>query len=509
MERDRYPISVRVVGVMHKEKKKMYLVSALWSDQNEIVVYRTFRDFQKLHKQLKKMFPTDKLKKSDRVIPKFPDKKEKSNPHVKSAARSLVRLKCLQKYCDDLLSCDPRVCQCTDLIQFFHPTQQDLQPDFTKNSVMVMPSEDEKNTLNSGNVTKPFVTETYCCVAAYETKDTKNKPFKVAPEEKVDVLIKDKGGWWLVENEAKQMAWFPAPYLEKLDDSGDEDELDGSIQRGERYTAIKNYAATKSDEISVSMGAVVEVLQESDNGWWLIRYKEKAGYIPSSYLRPYNYPHIRMTPSHLEPPNSPRLQIPSMGQQFSRSQENLLAMPSSRPSSPRLLKPESKQMSRSLNVLNAHSPTQSIVVPNYTRNHSNGSRHDHELPTITVQMDDDEEEDVLSRSLGNYSQRSFDSSSDFSLSDSVSSCGGSFLNLSVTEDLHHPSRSPQSPKSTHLSPTHGGRLMPSISDPNLYKSPASPKVPPRPKPQQIMTRCTTVTRKNAAKGNESVAITEM
>lgn len=27
----------------------MYMVSVLWSDQNDIVVYRTFRDFQKLH----------------------------------------------------------------------------------------------------------------------------------------------------------------------------------------------------------------------------------------------------------------------------------------------------------------------------------------------------------------------------------------------------------------------------------------------------------------------------
>lgn len=45
-----------------------------------------------------------------------------------------------------------------------------------------------------GNVSQPFVTETYRCVAQYETKDTKNKPFKVAVDEKVDVLIKDKAG---------------------------------------------------------------------------------------------------------------------------------------------------------------------------------------------------------------------------------------------------------------------------------------------------------------------------
>ena len=45
-----------------------------------------------------------------------------------------------------------------------------------------------------GNVTQPLVTETYRCFASYETKDTKNMPFKVAVDEKVDVLIKDKSG---------------------------------------------------------------------------------------------------------------------------------------------------------------------------------------------------------------------------------------------------------------------------------------------------------------------------
>ncbi|CAF87705.1 unnamed protein product [Tetraodon nigroviridis] len=72
METQRYPISARLVGVLHKEKSKvgahksqvglfharfnqqlcplqMYMTSVLWSDHNEIVVYRTFQDFRKMH----------------------------------------------------------------------------------------------------------------------------------------------------------------------------------------------------------------------------------------------------------------------------------------------------------------------------------------------------------------------------------------------------------------------------------------------------------------------------
>ena len=47
---------------------------------------------------------------------------------------------------------------------------------------------------HAGIVTHPFVTQTYRCVEAYETKDTKNRPFKVTVDEKLDVLIKDPAG---------------------------------------------------------------------------------------------------------------------------------------------------------------------------------------------------------------------------------------------------------------------------------------------------------------------------
>ncbi|KAJ0041742.1 hypothetical protein NL108_007366 [Boleophthalmus pectinirostris] len=505
MDPQTYPISLRLTGVMHKEKKKMYLVSVLWSDQNEIVVYRTFKDFEKLHVSKPPTLSRNPnyLDLHDFILPETNEEVECRGQ--KTPTKSLVRLKFLQKYCNELLRCDPRVCQCTDLVQFFHPNKQDLQPEFSSNRQVISYN---KNNMyltkdgRGGNVTKPFVTETYRCVAAYETKDTKNKPFKVAADENIDVLIKDKAGWWLIENDEKQMAWFPAPYLEKLE-ADSEDEIDGSTQKGKRllYTAIKSYKATKDDEITVIIGAVVEVLQKPENGWWFVRYKEKAGYIPSIYLQPYNYPHIQLTPSLPARQNSLNLEVPSLGQhpQFSHSQGNLLEMPSSRPSSPHLLQPESKKKSRSLNILPASSPAPLAVVP--ASNVTNGSVHRHPPPTITIEMDDDDEG---GRSINIYSQGSFDSESDFSFSDDLScSSGSSSLNLSSTEDGPSFRHTPPPPNSNHLSPSTGARMMSSVSDPNLYKGPTSPKVPPRPRPQQILTRCTTITRKNAAKGSNT------
>lgn len=63
---------------------------------------------------------------------------------------------------------------------------------------MVMPSDESLgrsiNPKSDASVTQPFVTQTYRCIAPYETKDTKNRPFKVEVGEAVDVLIKDQAG---------------------------------------------------------------------------------------------------------------------------------------------------------------------------------------------------------------------------------------------------------------------------------------------------------------------------
>ncbi|XP_039978276.1 NADPH oxidase organizer 1a [Xiphias gladius] len=517
MEAQRYPISVRLIGVMHKEKSKMYMTSVLWSDQNDIVVYRTFLDFKKMHKQMKKRFQkTSKLKKSERIIPKFQDKKMKRGGRRKGPTKSLVRLKFLQKYCNELLSCNPQVGQSADLIQFFQPKDQDLQPEFAKNSIMIMPSDDEIGADaghgNGGNVTQPFVTETYRCVAPYETKDTKNKPFKVAVDEKVDVLIKDKAGWWLVESEDKRMAWFPAPYLEKLDDDeeGDEDDIDETPERA-LYTSIKNYKATKDDEISISIGAVVEVLQKSDNGWWLVRYSGKAGYIPSMYLRPYKYPQIRMTTNHQNQCVSSALPLPTSmlgrSHELSRSQGDMLQLP----------QPDSKPRSHSLSILSEQLPpwsAPSTSAASVSTAPATGKR----APPPTIKVEIVGEEEPRGTTARADSDASFvsssGSSSDISLSDDFStSSANSSLNLSrsATDERLCLSHTPPATLGNRLSPTSGleGKIIPSVSDPNLYKGPTTPKVPPRPRAQEILTRCSTVTRKNAARGGASPTQTEI
>ncbi|KAG7265370.1 hypothetical protein CRUP_004458 [Coryphaenoides rupestris] len=535
MDDQRYPISVRLIGVMHKEKDKTYITSVLWSDKNEIVT--------------------------------------KGGGQKKGTSRSVLRLKILEKYCEELLSCDPWVTQSPDLVRFFHPTAQDLNPEYVSNSIMVMPSDDvivgegkQDRTHSTGNVIQPIVTESYRCVASYETKDTKNKPFKVALDESVDVLIKDKAGWWLVENEDKRLAWFPAPYLEKVDEDGDdvdgEDETDSPTGIGALYTAVKSYKATKGDEVSVNIGSVVEVLQKSDNGWWLIRSGGKVGYVPTLYLQPYNNPRVRMASlqqdlrgsnlnlslggynpnvrSHsqgnilqVQPPGlggyNPNVRNHSQGNILQvqprslggynpndrrHSQGHVLELPAT-PSQQRL---GDQHRSHSLDIPNNPSPVTRPAPP--TKSYSTADSTSPSspfsggpLPMITVEVDGGQHLPRGSTLESHSSEASLGSdSSEFSFSDDLSSDGSSTLNLSrsMNEQQLRLSRTPPpgTMSSNHLRPT-TSKMMPSVSDPNLFKGPTMPKVPPRPRAQEILTRCTTVTRKNASKGGPSPTSTDV
>ncbi|NXN77954.1 NOXO1 oxidase, partial [Bombycilla garrulus] len=292
MSCSRYPVDVKAVGFMQCRKQKNYMMFVSWSDQNNILIYRTFEDFKKFHKELKRKFPTESG--SLRSLPTFrgPTMQQRKGGKLN---RCLEILKLLETYSQELLKTDVKISRGEEVNQFFKAQTQDLDPSFPENSVVIMPSvfRKEKNP-QPLSITLPQASQSYRCIEAFETKDTKNKPFTVAQKEIVEVLIKDMTGWWLVENADKQIAWFPASYLEELDACEDIQNSFSSNEEGSLYFVVQAYEAQKADELSLHQGVVVEVLRRSHNGWWLIRYNGSTGYMPSLCLRPYQNPHRKL-----------------------------------------------------------------------------------------------------------------------------------------------------------------------------------------------------------------------
>ncbi|XP_054499887.2 NADPH oxidase organizer 1 [Agelaius phoeniceus] len=292
MSCDRYPVDVKAVGFMQCRKQKNYMMFVSWSDQNNILIYRTFEDFKKFHKELKRKFPTESG--SLRSLPRFKGITMQQRKGGK-LNRCLEILKLLETYSRELLKTDVKISRGEEVNQFFKAQTQDLDPSFPENSAVIMPSVFRREKSPQPlSITLPQASQSYRCLEAFETKDTKNKPFTVAQKEIVEVLIKDMTGWWLVENADKQIAWFPASYLEELDACEDIQHAFSSDEEGSLYFVVQAYEAQKADELSLNQGVVVEVLRTSHNGWWLIRYNGCTGYMPSLCLRPYQNPHHKL-----------------------------------------------------------------------------------------------------------------------------------------------------------------------------------------------------------------------
>ncbi|XP_058013414.1 NADPH oxidase organizer 1 [Ahaetulla prasina] len=269
------------------------MLSVSWSDQTQVLIYRTFEEFRTLHKGLKRKFPIESglLKKSDRTLPRFRDANAMLRKNQK-LSRCMETLKLLEVYCQELLKTQAKISRGEDVVKFLEAHSQDLEPPFPENSIIVLPSEmgerkKEAPRAPTLTITQPVISQMYQCVAPFRTQDTQNKPFEATKAEKLEVLMKDRTGWWLVENNRKQIAWFPAPYLE---DSKEMPIMEDNDEEGMLYYVTQAYRAKQPDELSLEFGIVVEVLEKTDSGWWRVWYNGTTGIVPSMFLQPYRNP---------------------------------------------------------------------------------------------------------------------------------------------------------------------------------------------------------------------------
>ncbi|KAM4631822.1 NADPH oxidase organizer 1-like [Discoglossus pictus] len=474
---NRHPLEVTATGVLQHGRLKFKMFSVLWSDQNEILIYRTFDDFKKLNRQLRKKFPLEAgfFKKSENIIPKLRDvpifRKNKT------VSRCIERLRLAEKYSQELLKIDEKISQCNLVIDFFTPKKEDLAPSFPDDSIVIVLSDikpekkEPPRRQPTPPTTEPIVSEQYVCIEDYETKDTKNRVFKVKRNELLGVLMKESTGWWLVENEDKCLAWFPAPYLKDLKNTEDTDSGMDSDDDGALYYVSKTYEATSSDEISVSIGVLVEVIEKSNTGWWLVSYNNKTGYVPSMFLKPYrsyqklqtllNQSKFTSTPNLFNPTSAagPTLLAPR-----TRSQEEPCVS-----SNKSLLTTNMRlhrKRSRSLSGLpsNAHSQ---LALELNTLARANVVKKAQSPPTEWKPK-------PMERKKGPSPSSSFESDEPVLLKRTMERPLRRHIATDLSDKDNYPEISTEYPKTQPM--------------------PSPPQVPQRPKPHEILHKCTTVTK---------------
>jgi hypothetical protein len=100
----------------------------------------------------------------------------------------------------------------------------------------------------------------------------------------ITVLDKMEDGWWFVSKDDEE-GWVPCGYLEPVNKDYVEEEITTSSLDKEKYTTVAPYVAEEDDEISFAKETIVEVLQKSLTGWWLISFDNEVGLAPATYLK--------------------------------------------------------------------------------------------------------------------------------------------------------------------------------------------------------------------------------
>ncbi|XP_075997898.1 SH3 and PX domain-containing protein 2A-like isoform X2 [Genypterus blacodes] len=272
-------LDVNVVDVQKRRnpsKHYVYLINVTYSDSTSHIIYRRYSKFFDLQMRILDKFPIEGGQKDPkkRIIPFLPGKVLFRRSHIRDVA--VRRLKHLDNYCKALMKLPSHLSQSEEVLKFFETTAEDLNP----------PTEDcggsgrRKSGLDASD---PMLLEQYVVVASYE----KQEPAEISLQagEVVDVIEKSESGWWFVST-AEEQGWVPATYLNS--NSGTRDDLElGASKAGEeeKFITVQPYTSQGKDEIAFEKGVIVEVMQKNLEGWWFIRYQDKEGWAPASYLK--------------------------------------------------------------------------------------------------------------------------------------------------------------------------------------------------------------------------------
>ncbi|XP_034041649.1 SH3 and PX domain-containing protein 2A-like isoform X2 [Thalassophryne amazonica] len=270
---------VNVVDVQKRRnpsKHYVYLINVTYPDSTSHVIYRRYSKFFDLQMQILDKFPIEGGQKDPkkRIIPFLPGKVLFRRSHIRDVA--VRRLKHLDNYCKALMKLPSHISQSEEVLKFFETKADDLNP----------PTEDcgGSGKRKSGvDASDPMLLEQYVVVANYE----KQEPAEISLQagEVVDIIEKSESGWWFVST-AEEQGWVPATYLNAHSGTRDDLEL-GASKTGEeeKYVTVQTYSSQGRDEIAFEKGVTVEVIQKNLEGWWFIRYQDKEGWAPASYLK--------------------------------------------------------------------------------------------------------------------------------------------------------------------------------------------------------------------------------
>ncbi|XP_072923766.1 SH3 and PX domain-containing protein 2B isoform X2 [Hemitrygon akajei] len=308
-------VDVKVQDVQKRRipnKHYVYIIQVTWSNGSTEVIYRRYSRFFNLQMQLLDTFPVEGGQKDpkQRYIPFLPGKILFRRSHIRDVA--VKRLKPIDEYCRALIRLPAHISQCDEVLQFFETRPEDLNP----------PKEEpitKKKSGGDGTSADQFFLDQYVAVTNYDKQESTE--ISLYQGQVVEVIEKNESGWWFVSTSDEQ-GWVPATCLEPQDEAQDDLSI-VSAKPGEEeiFVVVYPYSARDNDEIDLERGAVVEVIQKNLEGWWKIRYQNREGWAPASYLKKASNDLLRQQVTSGQSIHSSAIDLDGIGKQPGSAKE--------------------------------------------------------------------------------------------------------------------------------------------------------------------------------------------
>lgn len=170
------------------------------------------------------------------------------------------------------------------------PTQTEISKPSKK-----LPPTTEKPTEN-----EPAKVPASQCVAIATFTNTDQDGLSFSEGDLFDFLEDSGSGWWLVKTQDGREGWAPASYVEMKAPEKNTSNANQTNKPKRReppkrpdsksakqfYVAIATFCEDDETSITFQEGDTLEVLQQDDGGWWMVKINDETGWAPSNYLQP-------------------------------------------------------------------------------------------------------------------------------------------------------------------------------------------------------------------------------
>ena len=127
-----------------------------------------------------------------------------------------------------------------------------------------------------------------CCKVQYDYQSQNPDSELTIQQNEILTILQNDGDWWLCRNNQNQEGYVPKNYVEMITGTAPDQGLNNNFASNTKpvkmVRAQHQYQATREDELGLEPGQLIEVIEESSDGWSKGRSNGQEGWFPANFV---------------------------------------------------------------------------------------------------------------------------------------------------------------------------------------------------------------------------------